>query len=121
MTSLRLRPDQVAKLRALGNGAAVIRHAVMRYRRGDFAIHSAPPKRERANVLRTYPIRRKPDGLADWQIREILDRHFAVKDRENQARLAREIEEIELEIAEIIAKLWVKANGGYLLEEDEDA
>ena len=99
----------------------MIRHAVMRYRRGDFAIQSAPPKRERANVLRPYPIRRKPDGLADWQIREILDRHFAVKDAENQARLARAIAETDLEIAEIVAKLRAKAGAGYLLEEEADA
>ena len=122
MTSVRLRPDQIANLRASGNGAAVIRHAVMRYRRGDFVIHDAPTKRNDANVLRTYGLRRKPDGLADWQIREILDKHFAMKDRENQARLARAIAETEMEIEEIVTKLRAKAGtAGYLLEEDADA
>jgi hypothetical protein len=94
----------------------------MRYRRGDFVIHDAPQKRNDANVLRTYGLRRKPDGLADWQIREILDKHFSVKDRENQARLARAIAETEMEIEEIVTKLRAKAGtAGYLLEEDADA
>ena len=97
MASVRLREEQIRRLRESGNAAALIRYAVKRWKRGDFTIGTKPKRRRGGELLQVFPIWRKPDGVADWQLREILDRHFAVRDvaRDKEiARLDREIAEM---------------------------
>ena len=97
MASVRLREEQIRRLRESGNVAALIRYAVKRWKRGDFTIGTKPKRRRGGELLQVFPIWRKPDGVADWQLREILDRHFAVRDvaRDKEiARLDREIAEM---------------------------
>ena len=120
MTSVRLRPDQIARLRASGMGAAVIRHALMRWRRGDFVIKTAPPPRDKQIVLRVYPLQKKPKDVQDWQLREILDSHFAIKDAVLQARLRRERAAAEREVEEQLALARARGAAGYIIETDTD-
>ena len=97
MANVRLREEQIRRLRESGNVAAIIRYAVKRWKRGDFTIGTKPKRRRGGELLQVFPIWRKPDGVADWQLREILDRHFAVRDvaRDKEiARLDREIAEM---------------------------
>lgn len=120
MSSIRLRKDQIDRLRASGMGAAIIRHAVKRWKRGDFVIGNAETERKDKNLLQIFPIWRKPKGVVDWQIREILDKHFAVKDAVLQARINRELEAAERDVEELFAQYRVKTQAGYLLEEERD-
>ena len=101
MASVRLRDDQIRRLRESGNAAALIRYAVKRWRRGDFVIGNAPEHKNGVGILRVVPLWRKPDGVADWQLREILDRHFAVRDASRDAEIAR----LDREIAEMMRTL----------------
>ena len=117
MSSVRLRQDQIDRLRASGMGAAIIRHAVMRYRRGDFVIGAQEKPRDKQNILRVFAIWKKPKGIEDWQLREILDCHFAKKDAILQARLRKEMEAVEREINETLALMQKR---GYILEEEAD-
>ncbi len=97
MASVRLRADQIQRLREKGNAGAIIRYAVRRWKRGDFVIGNKPKRKRGGELLQVFPIWRKVDGVADWQLREILDRHFAVRDvaRDKEiARLDREIAEM---------------------------
>ena len=121
MSSVRLRKDQITRLRASGMGAAIIRHAVMRYRRGDFVIGNAPPKTENKNLLQIFPIWKKPRGLHDWQIRAILDAHFAKKDEVLLARINRDLEAAEQEVENLFALYRVKSAAGYIIEQEETA
>lgn len=98
MASVRLREDQIRRLRESGNAAALIRYAVKRWRRGDFVIGNATERKNGGEILRGFPIWRKVDGIADWQLREILDRHFAVRDTSRDAEIAR----LDREIAEMM-------------------
>lgn len=120
MTSVRLRPDQIARLRASGMGAAIIRHAIMRYRRGDFVIKTAPPPRDKQIVLRVYQLQKKPKGVEDWQLREILDKHFAIKDAVLQARIDKELKAAEREAENLLALYRAKSTAGYIIEPDKD-
>ena len=120
MTSVRLRPDQIARLRASGMGAAIIRHAIMRYRRGDFVIKTAPPPRDKQIILRVYPLQKKPKGLQDWQLREILDSHWAIKDAVLQARIDKELKAAEREAENLLALYRAKSTPGYIIETDKD-
>lgn len=104
MSSVRLRQDQIDRLRASGMGAAIIRHAVMRYRRGDFVIGAQEKPRDKQNILRVFAIWKKPKGIEDWQLREILDCHF-------------EMEAVEREINETLALMQKR---GYILEQEAD-
>ena len=101
MASVRLRADQIQRLRESGNAAAIIRYAVRRWRRGDFVIGTKPKRKSGGDILRVFPLWRKPEGLADWQIRAILDRHFAVRDTSRDAEIAR----LDREIAEMMRTL----------------
>jgi len=120
MSSIRLRKDQIDRLRASGMGAAIIRHAVKRWKRGDFVIGNAETERKDKNLLQIFPIWRKPRGVVDWQIREILDKHFAVKDAVLQARITKELEAAERDVEELFAQYRVKTQAGYLLEEERE-
>lgn len=120
MTSVRLRPDQIARLRASGMGAAIIRHAIMRYRRGDFVIKTAPPPHDKQIILCVYPLQKKPKGVEDWQLREILDKHFAIKDAVLQARIDKELKAAEREAENLLALYRAKSTAGYIIETDKD-
>ena len=120
MSSVRLRQDQIDRLRASGMGAAIIRHAIMRYRRGDFVIKTAPPPRDKQIILRVYPLQKKPKGLQDWQLREILDKHFAIKDAVLQARIDKELKAAEREAENLLALYRAKSTAGYIIETDKD-
>lgn len=120
MTSIRLRQDQIDRLRSSGMGQAVLRHALMRYRRGDFVIKKSPPKNDSSKILHVYPIYKKPPNLEGWQIREILDCHFAVKDAVLQARIRKEMEAVQKEIDEQMAILHAMAPQGYIDESKKE-
>ena len=119
MSSIRLRKDQIDRLRASGMGAAIIRHAVKRWKRGDFVIGNAETERKDKNLLQIFPIWRKPKGVVDWQIREILDKHFAVKDAVLQARINKELKAAERDVEEQFALYRSKTQAGFIIEEEE--
>ena len=105
MASVRLRADQIQRLRESGNAAAIIRYAVKRWKRGDFTIGTKPKRRRGGELLQVFPIWRKPDGVADWQLREILDQHWAVRDEAFMAYLEKDIARLDKEIAEMFKLL----------------
>ena len=101
MASVRLREDQIRRLREKDNAAAVIRYAVKRWKRGDFAIGGKPKRKKDGETLAVFPLWMKPDGVEDWQLREILDRHWSVRDTSRDAEIAR----LDREIAEMMQLL----------------
>ena len=101
MASVRLREEQIRRLRESGNVAALIRYAVKRWKRGDFTIGTKPKRRRGGELLQVFPLWRKPDGVTDWQLREILDQHWAVRDVTHDRELAR----LNREIVEIVQLL----------------
>ncbi len=105
MASVRLRAEQIDRLRESGNAAAIIRYAVRRWRRGDFVIGTKPKRKSGGEILRVFPIWRKVDGVADWQLREILDQHWAVRDEKFQAKIDRDIAMLDKGIAEMMQLL----------------
>ena len=105
MASVRLREEQIRRLRESGNAAAIIRYAVKRWKRGDFAIGAKPKRRRGGELLQVFPIWRKPDGVADWQLREILDQHWAVRDEAFMAYLEKDIARLDREIEEMFKLL----------------
>ena len=97
MTSVRLRPDQIRRLRDSGNGAAMIRYALRRWARGDFVIGQRKKRQKDDELLQIFPLWRSVP-VEDWQLREILDAHWRIPDekflaqcRANIARLDRQI------------------------------
>ena len=113
MKSVRLRPDQIARLKETGYGARIIRHAVMRWKRGDFVIQNTETRKKGSEVLRVFPIREKPRNVADWQIRACLDAHWSKPDEILRKRIAAEIEELDKGIAEMLATM---KKQGYIIE-----
>lgn len=77
MGSARLYQDQVERLRKSGNGMAVIRFAVKRYRRGDFVIQKRETHQNTPNVLQLYAMRTKFEGISDEELRQIIDAHLS--------------------------------------------
>lgn len=98
MASVRLAVEQIDRLRESDNAAAVIRHALRRWQRGDFVIAKRPKRQKRQNSLQVYPLWQKPDGVADWQLREILDAHFRTPDAELRNKCDAEIARLDREI-----------------------
>ena len=113
MASIRLRVDQVQKLRQCNNAAEVIRRAIFRWKRGDFVIGSKPKRKKENGILQVFPIWRKPDGVADWQLREILDQHWNIPDEAFRKKLEQDIAKLDKEI-EGMFKLLPK----YVIEEN---
>ena len=105
MASVRLRMDQIRRLRESGNAAAVIRYAVRRWRRGDFAIGTQPKRTRRGELLQVFPIWRKLDGVEDWQLREILDQHWQLPDEAFLKKCDQEIAKWDKEIDEMFKLL----------------
>lgn len=93
------------------SGAAVIRHAVRRYNRGDF-INCAPVVQNsdlRINgekvpqnwKLAGYPIKHR-FNLPDSVIRDLLIWHWTIPDKVLQAECDREINRLDNEISELL-------------------
>lgn len=120
MKNVRLRPDQIERLRASGNAAAVIRHAVMRYKRGDF-------KNVRNKVIfggrmKTLSLWTDP-GIKAEKLRAILDAHFSTPDAVHQAKCKTEIAKLDAEIAEMMKVYSQSPTNQYRIkptEEDHD-
>ena len=102
--NIRLFPDQVERLKKSGNGAAVLRYAYDRYKRGDFGrivVQKADKKAKAQTVpLASYPVRcRLP--VKDAVLREILRRHWLTPDTVRNAQMAAEIATLDAEISEL--------------------
>lgn len=113
MPSIRLRPDQVQWLKKTGNGAAAIRYAIRRYRRGDFTGMIINPVND-GEPLQVYSIanpddlRRIPAGM----LRAILDAHRMKPDEAISAALERQ----RLIVKEQWARLEAMAPRGFIAE-----
>lgn len=117
MASVRLRPDQITRLRETGNAAAVIRHAVMRYRRGDFPVLRAKKERGKLAVLSLW---KEIPGISGAKLRAILDAHFSKPDAVHQAKCKAEIEELNEQIAGMMGLYAVRPDRAYILAEDTE-
>ena len=114
MSSIRLRQDQIARLRKDGYGARCIAYALKRWRRGDFTITPATTRAKGADALQVYPIWRKPEGVTDAELRAVLDAHWATPDTILQEKINREIAYWDGIIAAEFAKL--AAKGPFVIE-----
>ena len=77
MDSIRLRTDQIAKLRKVpGLGASIIATAIRRYERGEIVIRLLPNEQKGEDALQVFPLRKAP-RYPDDHVRLILDAHFA--------------------------------------------
>lgn len=118
MVNVRLRPDQIERLRASGNAAAVIRHAVMRYKRGDFK--PLRVSRKRGGVpLATLSLWHDP-GVKPDQLRAILDAHFKTPDAVLRAKCEAEIAVLNEQIDQMLAACCVRPDRAYILAEDKE-
>ena len=102
MASVRLRADQIQRLRESGSAAHIIRYAVRRWKRGDFTIGEKPKRKKGGEVLAVFPLWKKPDGVEDWQLRAILDQHWKIPDEAFLKELDRDIARLDKEIAEMM-------------------
>lgn len=102
--NIRLFPDQVERLKKSGNGAAVLRYAFDRYKRGDFGrivVQKADKKQKPPTVpLACYPVRRRLP-VKDAVLREILRRHWQIPDTARNAQMAAEMASLDAEISEL--------------------
>ena len=118
MVNVRLRQDQIERLRASGNAAAVIRHALMRYQRGDFK--RLRVSRKRGSVpLATISLWHDP-GIKPDKLRAILDAHFKTPDAVLQSKIKREMAELDEQIAEMMTVYAVRPDRAYILAEDTE-
>lgn len=120
---VRLWQWQIDRLKAEKcSGAAVIRHAVKRYNRGDFAkcepvVQNNDSKTNSEKVpqhqLAGYPIKHR-FNIPDSVMRNILAWHWSMPDKALQARCDREIKQLDGQINEMF-----KAYSGvnYILED----
>lgn len=118
MASVRLYDWQVDKLKAAGrSGASILRYAVRRYHRGDFANvvqnKENDKNKEKVPQLVSYPIKSRFD-ISDRQLRDILTWHFEIQDTEFLNHCKAEVERLDLEIEEMMASL---TNVPYIAEE----
>ena len=114
MSSIRLRQDQIARLRRDGSGPRCIAYALKRWRRGDFTITPATSRAKGTEALQVYPIWRKPEGVTDAELRAVLDAHWATPDTIMQERCTRQIAYWDGVIAAEFAKL--AAKGPFVFE-----
>lgn len=93
-SQIGLHPDQAERLRRHpGDGAAIIKTAIIRYKRGEILLQNAR-KKEKAHFVYIH-IRKRPP-FSDSEIRRILDAHFAAP------MFAKEIAAADREIAEML-------------------
>ena len=106
--NVRLYPEQVERLKASrASGAAVIKYAVKRWRRGDFGVVQVPERDKNArNVprLESYPVRSR-FGICDALLREILKRHWETPDMVLKKKLDRELKQVEAFITESFTEI----------------
>ena len=119
MASVRLRADQIARLRrerkeAYMPPAATIRYAMRRWKRGDFTIGAKPKRHRGGEQLQIFPLWKKPDGVEDWQLRAILDCHWAIPDEILLRECRAERERLDREIAAML-----KSQPPYFVEKEE--
>lgn len=105
MGSVRLRADQIQRLRESGQAAATIRHALQRWKRGDFVIGSKPKRKKCDELLQVFPLWKELDGVEDWQLRAILDQHWKVRDEILMKECEREIAQLDKIIDEMMRNL----------------
>jgi hypothetical protein len=117
MASIRLRIDQIERLRKSGNASAVIRHAISRYKRGDFQIPEKNNEKFGNEKLKVFPLWKDIAEYQDWQIRAILDKHFSIKDAVLQKHCDEELAKVNREIEQLM-KLYT--NQPYILEEQDE-
>lgn len=99
MSSVRLYARQIARF-SPGNGAKIIACAVRRYQSGEFVIQNNNVGKNSSDVLRIFPIRKKPP-FPDETLRRILDAHFNTP----RPELDREIKKLDAIIAEMLRNL----------------
>lgn len=74
MSSVRLRADQVERLRK-SDPAQEIKLAVKRWRAGEIVAGNCNKREYRQNLLQLN-LWKRPEGVTDAQLREILDAHW---------------------------------------------
>lgn len=115
---VRLFEYQVERIKKSGvSGSAIIKYAVRRYHRGDFAnckvVQDTNGDKNGEKVpLVGYPVKSRFD-LPDSLLRQILTWHFETPDKERIASLDREIERLDAQIALEMAMI---AGKEYILE-----
>ena len=119
MINVRLWPDQIERLRASGNAAATIRHAVMRYRRGDFKRKLRNREAKRGIRMGTISLWNDPGIKAD-KLRAILDAHFLIPDAVLQAYCKAEISKRNAEIEEMMSLYAIRPDRAYIITDTED-
>lgn len=117
MASIRLRKDQIERLRKSGNASAVIRHAISRFKRGDFQIPETNKEKFGADKLNVFPLWKDIDEYQDWQIRAILDKHFSIKDAILQKHCDEEIAKLDIEIEYLMKRF---TNQPFIIEEETE-
>lgn len=120
MSSVRLRTDQIERLRKSGNAQATIRYALMRYQRGDFGnIRARKP--QKGAPLAVFPLYGViPNKITDAKLRLILDAHFKTPDAVRLAEIDREIAELDKQIAEMMKVYAVRPDRAFIFENDNE-
>lgn len=104
--NVRIFQDQAERLKKSGQGAAIIRYAYARYKRGDFGRICGTKnkkKKKSGNVpLASYAVRQRLP-VRDAVLREILSRHFSIPDTIRQREIQAEIKRLDADIEEMFA------------------
>lgn len=120
MSSIRLRPEQIARLKQTGNVRAVILHAIERYERGDFVIPKREKKKKPKEVLRVVSIRKPFEKYTDSQIRKILDQHFRIPDWKFRQQCQVQIDELNKEIDDLMSVFCKRNKNEYRIAKDDE-
>lgn len=121
MSSVRLRTDQIERLRKTGNAQATIRHALMRYQRGDFGNIRAkkPQKGAPLAVFSLFGVN-IPRKVTSAKLRLIIDAHFQTPDAVHQAECKRQIAELDEQIAGMMVQFAVRPDRAFILATEEE-
>lgn len=120
MSSIRLRPDQIARLKQTGNIRAIILRAIERYERGDFVIPKREKKKKPKEVLRVVSISKPFEKYTDNQIRKILDQHFRIPDWKFRQQCQTQIDELNKEIDELMSVFCKRNKNEYRIAKDDE-
>ena len=120
MSSIRLRPDQIARLKKTGNIRAIILRAIERYERGDFVIPKREKKKKPKEVLRVVSISKQFEKYTDNQIRKILDQHFRIPDWKFRQQCQAQIDELNKEIDELMSVFCKHNKNEYRIAKDDE-
>ena len=102
---IRLYQRQIDRFKAEKcSGAAIIRYAVKRYNRGDFAncgtIYPNSTNTEKVPLI-GYPVKHR-FGLPDSLIRQILDWHWSIPDEKFLKQCRDNVKRLDAEIGELM-------------------